>query len=753
MKTKAKDLIKIIKYTPLVIIFFTSILLITLLYQEEEKEFQKEKIFIESEYIKNEKNGLYTNLNTVHRYVKNEIKNSEKALKKELTFKINNAHKIATNIYLKNKDTYSKSEIIRQIKNAIETIRFNEGRGYFGIHTMQGINVMHPINPKFENKSLLNLKDSKGNYPVREGIELLKTKDEAFLNWYYYKPNNKSKEFKKVGIVKKFEPYNLIIATAIYMDDYKSKLKIRIIDYISKLQYKNGGYIGIVDFNGNILLHPSEEKIHHNILKEKQFPKRRDLLKNLLSQKEQDSEKFISLDEKTIFAKRLDEWKWVLATSFNMTDANKMIEKKRILLIEKNDFYKKEILFYGLIITLILLIISFFIAKLIENKFFSYQKNIVEQMIEKDKLLHVKEEFNNFFELSINLQLISTLEGKIIQINNASKTMLGYDQEELINKSFIDLLHPEDVQRTKDEMTRLKNGEIVYFFENRYKHKNGNYIHLAWSSSSDKERNLIYASAQNTTNAKLLQKEKQEKENMLYQQSKMAAMGEMLGNIAHQWRQPLSIITTSASGTKLQKEMECLSDKQFYSSMDTINDTAQYLSQTIDDFKGFFNPKDNKFETYNISDILAKTLKLINSQFITKDIKIIQDIQDYQITTIQNELIQVLINILNNARDILISKENKKRLLFINIFQKNNISYIEIIDNAGGVDELIIDRIFEPYFTTKEKLHGTGIGLYMSFDIIQNHLNGHLQVSNESYVHEDISYKGAKFTIRLDSTS
>jgi signal transduction histidine kinase len=240
-----------------------------------------------------------------------------------------------------------------------------------------------------------------------------------------------------------------------------------------------------------------------------------------------------------------------------------------------------------------------------------------------------------------------------------------------------------------------------------------------------------------------------EKDALLSQQNKLASMGEMLGNIAHQWRQPLSTISTASTGAKLQKEMDCLSDSQLNSALTTINDAAQYLSQTIDDFRGFFNPKNNIQKEFYIDDSIDKTFKLLSSQFIANNIGIIRNIKNYKLESVENKIIQVLINIFNNASDALVLKKEQKRLIFIDSYQKDNIAFIEILDNAGGIKDEIINRVFEPYFTTKHKSQGTGIGLYMSQDIINNHLKGELTVLNENFSFEGIDYTGAKFIIKL----
>jgi PAS domain S-box-containing protein len=401
-----------------------------------------------------------------------------------------------------------------------------------------------------------------------------------------------------------------------------------------------------------------------------------------------------------------------------------------------------------ILITILTIVFFFFILTVITNK--KRKQKLIQELKTKDKLLHMKDEFNSFFELSINLQIIADVnDGRIIQINKAAKSILGYQVKELVNTTFLDLVHPDDIQDTFAEMKKLSNGENVYFFENRFKHKNGDYINLAWSSTTDTKNKLLYATAQNITKVKLIEIQEKEKEKLYNQQSKLAAMGEMLGNIAHQWRQPLSTITTAATGAKIQKEMDCLSDEQLNSVFTSINNSAQYLSQTIEDFRDFFNPSNNKVSTFLISNTVEKTLSLVQAQFNAKNILIVKNIDEIEVTLIENELIQVLINILNNSRDALINIKSKERIIFINVYKKERELIIEIKDNAEGIKEDIIDRIFEPYFTTKHKSQGTGIGLYMSQDIIVNHLKGTISVKNEIYIYKGIEYKGSKFIINI----
>ena len=239
-------------------------------------------------------------------------------------------------------------------------------------------------------------------------------------------------------------------------------------------------------------------------------------------------------------------------------------------------------------------------------------------------------------------------------------------------------------------------------------------------------------------------------EQLLIQQSKLASMGEMIANIAHQWRQPLSIISTSATGIKIQREMGILDDSSEIKSLDCINENAQYLSNTIDDFRDFFKKSKTK-NLVNLNNLLEKTLKLILSRLKNKDINIIKNNINIEFETYEREMIQVFMNIINNSIDAFENKDYEKFIFFETKKFENKI-VIKIKDNAGGIDENILNRIFEPYFTTKESKQGTGIGLYMCNEIIVKHLHGKIIVSNESFEYKNQKYKGSQFTIELPTT-
>ena len=239
-----------------------------------------------------------------------------------------------------------------------------------------------------------------------------------------------------------------------------------------------------------------------------------------------------------------------------------------------------------------------------------------------------------------------------------------------------------------------------------------------------------------------------EKEKILIQQSKMATMGEMIASIAHQWKQPLSIISMSNGLLKINSEIKDFSTPQeITNAIKNIDHSVHNLSQTIDDFKNFFNPNKEKV-VFSILEAFEDTFKLINSQFKNNDIEIVQNIKEIELLGYKNELLQVLINLLKNSKEELIKKPNSmKKYIFISVDKNENKIIIKIKDNADGIPSDIINKVFNAYFTTKEKCGGTGIGLYICKQIIETSMQGEISVSNVKYEYEGQNYVGAEFEI------
>ena len=234
-----------------------------------------------------------------------------------------------------------------------------------------------------------------------------------------------------------------------------------------------------------------------------------------------------------------------------------------------------------------------------------------------------------------------------------------------------------------------------------------------------------------------------EKEEQLFNQSKRAQLGDMIENIAHQWRQPLSAISTSVSGIQVQKELGILTDDSLDKSIDIVLKTTNHLSETIESFRDFLSQK-KEYSDFIVQDEIDKNLNILNATLKNNNIDIINEYTKtpLMINSIAGEISQVILNIIDNAKDILLEKNiSNKQIIIAILKQNNNYVQITIEDNAGGIEKDIITKIFDPYFTTKHQSQGTGLGLHMSYKIITESLKGKLYVEN--------TQKGAKFIIEL----
>ena len=346
--------------------------------------------------------------------------------------------------------------------------------------------------------------------------------------------------------------------------------------------------------------------------------------------------------------------------------------------------------------------------------------------------------------------IITDKNQKILKVNKAFEKITGFGQNEVLYKTPAILksgLYDDSFYKSLYEEL-IKNN--IWMGEIKNKHKNGDIFneHLIIQSVLDSNDKPIYyvASFLDITKQKLIEEKLTQKDELLIQQSKMAQMGEMLENIAHQWRQPLSVITTSATGVKLQQDFKMLTDEQLKSALDSIVKAAEHLSITIDDFRNFYK-NDKKKKLFNVKNAVEKSLTLISSKFKNEAIEIELKLDDIEIYGFENELIQVFINILNNAKDELEKKESQCKLIQISTIKKDGQIQILFQDNAGGIKKEFLNHIFESHFTTKEE-DGTGIGLYMSKLIIDK-MHGEIKASNETIVYKDETYNGAKFSINI----
>jgi len=629
-----KVILFFIKYAPIIFVSLLSIFTTKIVLIEKEKNYNHEIIEIEKNYYETNKKRVKEEIQRVYNYIEREKEKTEKLLKESLKTRVEEAHTIATKIYENNKDSKTNEEIIKIIKTTLGSIIFNEGRGYYFLTDKIGRVLLQPLNPDSEGTDLSNFKDAKGYVFMDTFKETIKNKSERFVRYHWYRGKDDSGIQEKISYIKYFEPFDMIIGTGEYIANFEEDLKNKILENIQTIRYGNNAYIFVIDYDGLYLAHYKKSLIGKNRINFRNKAGRylvQDIIKFARTNKDKymtyiatlNTDQKARSNKKISYMKTFDEYRWVMGTGFYTEGLNKQIAKKTKELEAIKNKNIEQITMVSIIITMILLIISFFISRVLEKRLANYRNEIEKQV--------------------------------------------------------------------------LKN---------------------------------------------------KEKDDLMHQQSKMATMGEMIANIAHQWRQPLNQISTISTGIAFKNKLGMLETDTLEQDMNNVHKSVQYLSETIDDFKNFFSPNKN-YEEFLLSSTVDKTLKLLEAQFKNNDVVIVKNTQPIQVLNHENELLQVLINILKNAQEALLDNNKvEEKLIFIDTFTKDENAVITIKDNAHGIPEDIINNVFDSYFTTKGS-EGTGLGLYMSKNIITQSLNGTIIVENISYSYNEKEFDGAIFTITI----
>jgi len=405
---------------------------------------------------------------------------------------------------------------------------------------------------------------------------------------------------------------------------------------------------------------------------------------------------------------------------FNLL-VNELLEEQSLLLSNAKLAYtsavkdasqlKIEIFIYVLLILFFAIIIGWFVSNNIVQSVHKVQNGLSQffDYLNHQKNKAQKIQFNSNDECS---QMATMINQNVENIQN------NIEQNELLIKDATKVLE------------NIKGGNLGTRLT---KHTNNKALNELKIMMNDMIENL-----EDKIQKEITQRVTQEK--ILIQQSKLASMGEMIGNIAHQWRQPIAEVSAILTNMKITHRFNKLTPLFFSTKIDEANKLTTYMSQTIDDFQNFFNPQGEK-ELFSIEQACRDALFIVESSLKYHNIKVAFNIiKNSEVYGYKNEYSQVILNILSNAKDIFIQKKIVHPKITIEIKTGEQYVIVKIEDNAGGIEEELLEKIFEPYFTTKHKAKSTGIGLYMSKNIIEKSMQGFINVVNKN--------KGACFTIK-----
>lgn len=296
---------------------------------------------------------------------------------------------------------------------------------------------------------------------------------------------------------------------------------------------------------------------------------------------------------------------------------------------------------------------------------------------------------------------------------------------------YLAFCHPDDKFGLEKIHAEIKSGEMECIdSEYRILTQNGSlkYVKEKREVSRNKEGRIRYilGTLQDITQRKEIERKLAAKQKIMIHQSRLASMGEMIGNIAHQWRQPLNALSLSIQKLEILYEKKMLDKASLNRSVLRCMNLIKEMSTTIDDFKSFFSP-DKEMERFSVEESILKALEILAPSLEYYNIRVEVDINSgWMVNGYKNEFMQVVLNVLSNAKDAVISSQVEQPLIVVKTQHKELI----VTDNGGGIDTSILPFIFDPYYTTKEEGKGTGIGLYMSKLILEEHMQGNIQLSN-----------------------
>lgn len=413
------------------------------------------------------------------------------------------------------------------------------------------------------------------------------------------------------------------------------------------------------------------------------------------------------------------------------------------------------------IILFVMLFVTIMMAYIVALRI-SREDDLKKLVEEKTKDLSIaNEKYLSLLEMFDKKVIASKtdIKGKITYVSEAFCKISGYKKEELMGQNHNIVRHLDMPKSLYENLwTTIQSGK-VFTGDIKNRRKDGSYywVDVQIEPEFDTENNIIGYSAirEDITAKKQIEEfnktlankieeaviENSKKDKLLLEQSKLAAMGEMIGAIAHQWRQPLNTLAIKVQFLEDDFEDNLINEEYLkeYSieSMKLVN----FMSKTIDDFRNFFTIDKEKVN-FSIKTKILETTDILITQLESHNIEVSIKGEDFSIRGYPSEFQQVILNILNNAKDAILENSIDNATIQIHIESKDNCNRVTIKDSAGGIPKEVIERIFEPYFTTKEQGKGTGLGLYMSKMIIEDNMSGQLKVENID--------DGALFTIELE---
>ena len=752
------------------------------------RDFNSQANQMRADFIARQKEIIKQEVDRVVDMIRYEKAQTEILTRRKIKSRVYEALSIAQNIYQQNQTTESKAKIQQMILDALRPIRFENGIGYYFATRLDGIEVLFADRPQIEGSNLLNMQDTRGQYVIKDMIEIAKQSGEGFYEYYWTKPESAGNDFKKISFIKLFEPYDWFIGTGLYVDDVESQIKADLLPTISRIRFGKEGYIFVNKLNGDALV--SNGKVFSGTQKLWEiFNDNPEKMKDIF-EKEYHAAltpegdyiyyswiKLTTSDKespKTSFIYGILDLQWLVGAGVYLDDVETNIA---LMQTELNNQIKDKMLYYTLIIIAIFavfflfynwlnqgfkkdfnLFISFFnrVAHSDEEidraniKFVEFDqiaeyanKMLTDRKRSEAEIRESEERFRAIFERSAIGKSLTAPDGKLLRVNKAFADMLGYEIEEVQQLDLAQITHPDDMTKSLECIQTLLAGEQAsYRMEKRYIHKSGA---IVWADVSttllhNEQGTPLYliTSIVDVTERKQADEEKMKLQTQLLQAQKMESVGRLAGGVAHDFNNMLGVIL---GHTELAMD-QVDPDSTIHADLDEIRNATNRSADLTRQLLAFARKQTISPKVLDLNDTIENILKMLR-RLIGENIGLdwLPGKSLWPIEMDPSQIDQILANLCVNARDaidgdgkVLISTGNGT---LDEIYCANNPGsvpgeYVEltVCDDGCGMDWEIQDNIFEPFFTTKEMGKGTGLGLATVYGIVKQN-NGFIKVYSE----------------------
>ncbi len=728
-------------------------------------------------YIARQKQIIKQEVNRVVGMISHEKEKSEMLIKREIKSRVYEACAVAQNIYRQNKTAKTKAEIQKMILDALRPIRFEHGRGYYFITRMDGVEMLFADKPEMEGSNLLDIQDARGRYVVKDSIKIVKKSGEGFYECYWTKPHSIGNDFKKITFIKRFKPLDCFIGTGLYVDDIERQIKTKLLRTISRIRFGKEGYIFVNRLNGDALV--SNGKVISGKKLWEAFNENPEKMKAIFEKEHKaalthDGDfiyyTFIKLTNpnkespKASFIRGVPGLPWLVGAGVYLDDVETDIA---LMQNELNNQLKQTMFYFILIVVVIItlfflffnwlsrglkndfnLIVSFFkkaahsdeeidreSIKFVElDQMAEYANKMLADRKQIEQALRQSEtKYRHLFENLYDVYYRTDDKGNFTLLSPSVERQFGFTPDELIGQNIKDFyVRPE---KREEFLSILNRNGYVDNFEAQLKRKDNSVVWVSTNAKllKDEEGNAVGVEGmtRDVTYAKKL-------EDRIRQSQKMESIGTLAGGIAHDFNNILGIILGNTE-LALDDVPEWNPARQ---NLEEVRIAIFRAKNVIRQLLSFARKTTLEKKPTNIVPVVKESLRLIRSTIPTS-IEIHQNIPE-DIDTIMadpTQINQVLINLCTNASHampdggIIAITLGHKELEETTAAKHPELvpgRYVNLIvsDTGHGIPQEKIDRIFDPYFTTKEVDRGTGMGLAVVHGIVKEH-NGLITVESE----------------------